>query len=76
MTFVIGRKNWPFADTVKGGQSSANLYSLIETAKANGLEPCHYLRHILTELPKANTVEALEALLPWNLSPVTLACCG
>jgi len=66
--FVLGRKNWLFSASVKGVQASANLYSLIETAKANGLEPYAYLRHLFTELPKAETVEAIEALLPGNLS--------
>ncbi len=62
--FVVGRKNWLFSHSVKGVKASANLYSLIETAKANGLEPYAYLRHLFTELPKAETVEAIEALLP------------
>jgi len=66
--FVVGRKNWLFSASVKGVKASANLYSLIETAKANGLEPYAYLRHLFTELPKAETVEAIEALLPGNLS--------
>ena len=44
-----------------------DLYSLIETAKANGLEPYAYLRYLFTELPKAETVAAFEALLPGNL---------
>lgn len=66
--FVIGRKNWLFSTSVKGVKSSANLYSLIETAKANGLEPYAYLRYVFTELPKADTVEAIEALLPTNIS--------
>jgi transposase len=43
----------------------ANLYSLIETAKANGLEPYAYLRRVFTELPATTTVEDIEALLPW-----------
>ena len=43
------------------------IYSLIETAKANGLEPYHWLRQVLRELPAAKTVEAIEALLPWNV---------
>jgi hypothetical protein len=64
--FVIGRKNWLFADTVKGAQASANLYSLIETAKANGIEPYPYLTRVFTDLPKAQTVEDIERLLPWN----------
>jgi len=62
--FVIGRKNWLFSDSVRGVKASANLYSLIETAKANGLEPYAYLRYLFTELPKAETVDAIEALLP------------
>jgi len=62
--FVLGRKNWLFSASVKGVKASANLYSLIETAKANGLEPYVYLRHLFTELPKATTVEDFEALLP------------
>jgi transposase len=66
--FVLGRKNWLFSTSVKGVEASANLYSLIETAKANGLEPYAYLRYLFTELPKAETVEAIEALLPCNLS--------
>ncbi len=65
--FVIGRKNWLFSDTVKGAEASANLYSLIETAKANGLEPYHYLTRVFTDLPRARTVEDIERLLPWNL---------
>jgi hypothetical protein len=66
--FVVGRKNWLFSTSVKGVKASANLYSLIETAKANGLEPYAYLRHLFTELPKATDVEAIEALLPGNLT--------
>jgi transposase len=62
--FVIGRKNWLFSDSVRGVNASANLYSLIETAKANGLEPYAYLRRVFAELPKADSVEAIEALLP------------
>jgi transposase len=62
--FCVGRKNWMFSDTVSGAKSSANLYSLIQTAKANRLEPYAYLRHVLTELPKATSVADIEALLP------------
>jgi len=47
-------------------KASANLYSLIECAKINGMEPYAYLRHVFTELPKAGSVEAIEALLPGN----------
>ncbi len=62
--FVIGCKNHLFSDTVSGAMASANLYSLIETAKANGIEPYAYLRHVFTELPKATCLEDIEALLP------------
>ena len=62
--FVIGRKNSLFSDTVSGAKASANLYSLIETAKANGIEPYAWLKQVFTELPKATTVEEIEALLP------------
>ena len=65
--FVLGRKNWLFSDSVRGVRASANLYSLIETAKANGLEPYAYLRHLFTELPKAATLEGIEALLPGTI---------
>jgi transposase len=70
--FVIGRKAWLFADTVAGAEASANLYSLVETAKANGLEPYRYLRHIFTHLPAADSVEAFEALLPTRVDPDTI----
>jgi transposase len=67
--FVIGRKNWLFSDTPKGATASAQIYSLIETAKANGQEPYAWLRHILERLPLANSIEDFEALLPWNCPP-------
>jgi transposase len=70
--FVIGRKNWLFSDTPKGAQASAQLYSLIETTKANGLEPFSYLSHVFKELPAADTVEKIEALLPWNVDGGTI----
>ena len=62
--FVVGRKNFLFCDSVAGAHASANLYSLIETAKANGIDPFVYLKTVFTELPKATTVEDIEALLP------------
>lgn len=66
--FVIGRKAWLFSDTPAGANASAIIYSLIETAKACGLEPYTWLRRVLRDLPAAKTVEAIEALLPWNLN--------
>ena len=67
--FVMGRKSWLFANSVAGANASANLYSLVETAKANGHEPYAYIKHVLTELPAATTLEDVEALLPSNLQP-------
>ena len=70
--FVVGRKAWLFSDTVRGAQASANLYSLVETAKANGIEPYAYLRHVFTKIPKATTLEHIEALLPHRIDPAEI----
>lgn len=69
--FVIGRKNWLFSDTPKGATASAQIYRLIETAKANGQEPYAWLRHVLERLPAGQRVENYEARLPWNCSPTS-----
>jgi transposase len=74
--FVIGRKNWLFADTVRGAEASANLYSVIETAKRSGIEPFAYLRLVLTELPGATTLDDVETLLPRHLDPARLQDAG
>jgi transposase len=66
--FVVGRKNFLFSGSPAGAQASATLYSLIETAKANGLEPRAYLTFLFERLPAARTPEALDALLPQNLA--------
>ena len=71
--FCVGRRNWLFCDTVAGAHASARLYSLIECAKANGLEPYAYLRHVFTELPSAQSLGEVEALLPTRLDPAALA---
>lgn len=70
--FVIGRKNWLFSSSPKGAAASAAIYSLIETAKANGLEPYWYLRHVIEKLPDAMIEEDFLALLPQNLDPSQL----
>jgi len=67
--FVIGRKNWLFSNTPLGAHASAGIYSLIETAKANGHEPYHYLCYLFDELPKAKSMEDKRALLPYRLAP-------
>ena len=62
--FCLGRRNWLFSDTVEGAEASANLYSLIMTAKANRLEPHAYLSLVFRDLPRARCVEDYERLLP------------
>lgn len=67
--FVVGRKNWLFCDSVKGAESSAIVYSIVETAKANNLEPYDYLLMVLSLLPgegKSPSHETLERLMPWH----------
>lgn len=70
--FVIGRKNWLFSDTPAGAHASAKLYSIVETAKAAGIEPYAYLAHIFEKLPQATTPADIEALLPWNVAAAAL----
>ena len=67
--FVVGRKNWLFSDTPKGADSSAIIYTMVETAKANGLEPSLYLRCLLEELrffDSTPSAAELEAFMPWS----------
>lgn len=66
--FVVGRRNWLFADTVAGANASANLYSLLQTCLVNGIDPYRYLTALLTELPKAKSADDFEALLPWRIT--------
>ncbi|MFT5533549.1 MAG: transposase, partial [Candidatus Paceibacteria bacterium] len=70
--FVVGRKAWLFSDTPAGAHASAVIYSLLQTAKANGVEPYLWLRRVLRELPAATTVDEVEALLPWNFHDTQL----
>ena len=65
--YVIGRKAWFFCDSQSGAKASTNIYSIVETAKANGKEPHAYLTTIFERLPLAKSVEDFEALLPWNV---------
>src|SRR5690606_23483535 len=65
--FAVGRRAWLFSDTPAGASASATLYSIIETAKANGIEPYYYLDHVIERLPLAQSLDDIERLLPWNL---------
>jgi transposase len=68
--FVIGRKNWLFSNTANGAKASAMLYSIIETAKANGLTPFDYIAHCLEQLSYDHV--DVEKLLPWNMKSITV----
>ena len=65
--FVVGRKNWLFCNSVKGAKASSVVYSIIETAKANGLKPYDYLKFLFETVPNTTTGK-LDALLPWGES--------
>ena len=71
--YVVGRKNWLFAGSPDGAVTSATFFSLIETAKANALEPYAYLRHIFEKLPLVQTEQDLIDLLPQNIDPDSIA---
>jgi transposase len=66
--FVIGRKNWLFSVSPEGAEASALFYSIIETAKANGIEPSKYLQYLFEKFPYAKTSEDVFNLLPMNIS--------
>ena len=74
--FVVGRKNWLFAGSPDGARASATFFSLIETAKANGLEPYAYLRYIFEKLPLAKSDQDLKDLLPQHIDPAAIAISG
>ncbi len=66
--FCIGKKNWQMIDTINGARSSAIIYSIVETAKANNLKPFDYVQYLLEEIPKHmddRDCSFLEVLLPW-----------
>lgn len=67
--FTVGKKNWLFSDTPRGAKASAAIYSIVETAKANGLDVFKYFELLLTVLPSMEFLtnpDILEELLPWN----------
>lgn len=68
--FVIGRKNWLFSNTPRGAKTSAILYSIVETAKENGLKPFNYITYLLERMPSLDLGEpgVLDSLMPWSES--------
>jgi len=69
-TIAIARKNFMFSDTAAGAEASARVFSMIETAIVHGHHPQRYLAVLLSALPNVSSVDEIEALLPWNLSPL------
>ena len=70
--FTVGRKNWLFSNSPKGAKASAIVYSLIETAKANDLDPERYLKYLFEKLPNTENfkdAETLDQYLPWATEP-------
>jgi len=65
--FVVGRRGWMFSDTVDGANASANIYTLVETCKANGIDPYSYLTWLFQRLPLAKSVDDYDALVPWKM---------
>lgn len=67
--FTIGRENWLFSASPKGAEASATIYSIIETCKANGLEPYTYLTYLFEKLPNLDFKihpELLQQVMPWS----------
>lgn len=66
--FVIGRKAWLFSASPKGAKASAIIYSIVETAKENQIDPLKYLTYVLEQLPLIDLTDeaALDALMPWS----------
>ena len=67
--FCIRKKNWQMIDTINGAKSSAIIYSIVETAKANNLKPFDYVQHLLEEIPKHmndKDCSFLKDFLPWS----------
>ena len=71
--FVVGRKNWLFSGSPRGADASAGLYSIIETARANGLEPYWYLRYLFEKLPTCASDDEIKLLMPHSIPPESVA---
>ena len=72
-TIAVMRKNFLFSATEEGAKSSGRVFSLIETARANGHNPQHYLSVLLTELPAMDNFDDIDTLLPWAITPEEIA---
>lgn len=74
--FVVSRKAWLFADTPDGARASAIYYTLIETAKANKIDPYEYIHFLVSRIAAVDSVEGYEALLPWNMKDTVAQAAG
>lgn len=70
--FAVGRKNWLFSQSVAGAEASSIIYSLIESAKLNEIEPYSYLKYLFEKLPHCQNLEDYEKMLPYNVNPKLL----
>ena len=70
-TIALGRKNYLFAGSDSGGERAAAIYTLIQTAKLNGISPEIYLRDILAKIAGGHTINRIGELLPWTITPHT-----
>ena len=70
---AVGRKNWMFAGADCGGERAAAMYSLLETAKLNGVNPQHWLADVLHRVGQGHPINRLDELLPWNWTQATPA---
>lgn len=73
---MVSRKAWLFADTPDGARASAIYYTLIETAKANKIDPYEYIHFLVSRIAAVDSVEGYEALLPWNMKDTVAQAAG
>jgi transposase len=67
--FTVGRKNWLFSGSPRGAEASAGIYSIIETAKANGLKPYWYMRYLFEKLPACKDDDEIKLIMPNKIDP-------
>jgi IS66 C-terminal element len=66
---ALGRKNYLFCGSDSGGERAASIYTLVATAKLNGLNPETYLRDILAKIAEGHTINRIDELVPWRMVP-------
>ena len=66
---ALGRRNYLFAGSDSGGERAASIYTLVMTARLNGLNPEAYLKEVLTKIAKGHTINRIDELMPWRMIP-------